>query len=103
MRPVGKSARVYRITSRHTVMKGEYPAAWFRQLGPHQLALFTCADLRGGKFRRTTVILAEPVTQSQVTPPAEPVQPSQPTEPSQPPQPPTQDASGTAPPASAQQ
>ena len=100
VRPVGKPARVYRITSRHTVKKGDYSAAWFRQLGPHQLALFTCAGLRSGKFRRTTVILAEPVTQSQVTQPAEPVPPSQPTEPSQPPQPANQDASGTAPPAS---
>lgn len=65
VRPVGKPARQYRITSRHTVMKGAYRAAWFRQQGPHQLALFTCAGLRGGKFRKTTVILAEPVTQGQ--------------------------------------
>ena len=69
---VGRPAQLYRITSRHTVLKGAYQAAWFRQQGPHQLALFTCADLRGGEFRRTTVILAERVMQDQVTQPAEP-------------------------------
>jgi hypothetical protein len=72
VRPVGKPAQLYRITSRHTVMKGDYRGAWFRQQGPHQLALFTCAGLRSGKFRKTTVILAERVTQDQATPPAQP-------------------------------
>ncbi len=74
--PVGKPAYLYRITSRHTVTKGGYRSAWFRQQGPHQLALFTCADLRGGEYRRTTVILAERVTQDQVTQPAQPDSPA---------------------------
>lgn len=61
VQPVGKEPKQYRIVSREEVRKGRYRAAWFRQTGPHQLALFTCADLRGGTYRNTAVILATPV------------------------------------------
>lgn len=62
VRPVGKPAKEYRIAARREVRKGKYQAAWFRQTGPHQLALFTCAGLKGGQFRNTAVIIATPVS-----------------------------------------
>jgi len=61
VQPVGRESTTYQIVARHEVRKGRYQASWFRQTGPHQLALFTCADLRGGQFRNTAVIIAEPV------------------------------------------
>ena len=71
-RPVGgtfwvdaKGTRIqYRITDRFVVRKGDYMAEWFRTDGPRRLALFSCADLRDGAFRKTVVILAEPAQHS---------------------------------------
>lgn len=53
--------RTYRITERRTVPKGRYDVEWFRQHGPHRLALFSCADPEGGTFRKNVVILADEV------------------------------------------
>lgn len=71
VRAVGKEPKTYQIAARHEVRKGRYRGAWFRQTGPHQLALFTCAELKGGEFRNTAVIIANPVTQ-EALPPAQP-------------------------------
>lgn len=69
---VGRQPKTYQITDRHEVRKGRYRAAWFRQTGPHQMALFTCAELRGGQFRNTSVIIAEPVSGDVVPSPPDP-------------------------------
>lgn len=71
--PIGTSLRVnaqgrepqeYRIVRRVSVPKGRYPVSWFRQHGPRQLALFSCADLRDGVFRSTVAVFAEPVSET---------------------------------------
>lgn len=61
VRGVGQQATDYQVVAQYTVPKGRYRSAWFRQQGPHQLALFTCADLRGGSFHKTVAIIAKPV------------------------------------------
>jgi hypothetical protein len=58
---VGKPAKTYQISSRETVPKGTLKRSLFSGYGPHRLVLLTCADLRGGVFHKTTVIIAKPV------------------------------------------
>ena len=60
--PKGAAATRYRVVERLTVRKGRYRLEWFRQDGPHRLALFTCADLRDGAFRDTVAVFANPVS-----------------------------------------
>ncbi len=62
IRTVDGGSTTYRIDREVTVPKGRYPGAWFDQSGPHRLALFTCNDLRRGKFTKTTAIFAAPVS-----------------------------------------
>ena len=99
VRQVGKAAKEYRIVARHEVRKGRYQAAWFRQTGPHQLALFTCAGFKSGQFRNTAVIIAKPVSAEQ-TPPDQPdpqVVVAAPEVPAPAPPPPADTAPGTSP------
>lgn len=35
--------------------------AWFRVGGQYRLAMFSCADLRNGEFRKTVAEFAEPL------------------------------------------
>lgn len=56
------AAQDYRIVSEKTVPVGKYKAEWFRTDGPAQVSLFTCNDYRNGKFRKTTAIIAVPVS-----------------------------------------
>lgn len=58
----GGVRRTYQLVDRKVVRRGRYQPAWFRTLGPRQVALFTCSDLRNGVYRRTTALFAEPVT-----------------------------------------
>lgn len=58
----GGVRRTYQLVDRQVVRRGRYQPAWFRTLGPRQVALFTCSDLRNGVYRRTTALFAEPVT-----------------------------------------
>lgn len=51
----------YQITERAKVKRGKYRPEWFRTNGPAQLSLFTCADLAGGEFKNTEVLIAVPV------------------------------------------
>ncbi len=51
----------YALRSRTTVPRGAYRPEWFRSNGSPQVALFTCADPRGGKYQKTTALFAEPV------------------------------------------
>lgn len=53
----------YRITRRLEVPKGKYRTAWFTQVGPRRLALFTCGDLRDERFHSTIATFAEPTSQ----------------------------------------
>jgi len=76
---VGKPAVTYRITQNITVPKSGLKNRWFRRSGPHRLVLLTCADLAGGVFRKTQVVIAARVK----TPPV-PVVPA-PTDPTVPP------------------
>jgi hypothetical protein len=57
----GKPAQTYQISSRTTVPQGKLKRSWFTSSGPHRLVLITCADLRGGHFRKTMAIIATPV------------------------------------------
>jgi hypothetical protein len=57
----GKPAQTYQISSRTTVPQGKLKRSWFGNDGPHRLVLFTCAELRGGHFRKTMAIIATPV------------------------------------------
>lgn len=57
----GGGSRVYQITDRKAVVKGRYRPEWFRIQGSPQLSMFTCSDLRNGKFRKTTALFAVPV------------------------------------------
>lgn len=57
----GQASQEFQIVRRVSVPKGRYPVSWFRQHGPRQLALFSCADLRDGTFRSTVAVFAEPV------------------------------------------
>ena len=54
--------QTYRLVDRAVVPRGRYRPAWFRLMGPRQIALFTCSDFQDGGFRRTTALFAEPVT-----------------------------------------
>jgi hypothetical protein len=54
-------SKQYVITGQKTVPKGRYQPEWFRDQGSPQLSLFTCSDLRQGKYRKTTAIFAVPV------------------------------------------
>ncbi len=78
---VGKTPKTYRIASRETVAQGVLKRSWFRHTGRHRLVLITCADLRGGDFRRTMTIIATPVPAgTPLTPaPTEPTAPTKPT------------------------
>lgn len=58
---VGKPAKTFRITQNVTVPKSGLKTRWFRRSGPHRLVLLTCADLTGGVFRKTQVVIAAPV------------------------------------------
>lgn len=62
VRTVDGDTTTYRIDREVTVPQGRYPTAWFDQSGPHRLALFTCDDLRNGKFTKTTAIFATPMS-----------------------------------------
>jgi hypothetical protein len=53
--------QVYEIVQKSVTPRGRYPDAWFSQVGPHRLALFTCTDRVGGAFRKTVAIFAAPV------------------------------------------
>lgn len=52
--------QTYRIAERDKVDRGDLQPEWFRTNGSPQLTLFTCSDLDRGKFRKTSVIVAEP-------------------------------------------
>jgi hypothetical protein len=56
--------QTYALTSRSTVPRGRYRPEWFRSNGDPQVALFTCADPRGGKYQKTTALFAVPVAGS---------------------------------------
>jgi hypothetical protein len=57
------SSKQYRLTGQRTVQKGRYEPEWFRDQGAPQLSMFTCSDLRQGKYRKTTAVFAVPVDQ----------------------------------------
>ena len=59
----GGGTQVYQITDQTEVLKGRYQPEWFRTQGSPQLSMFTCSDLRNGKFRKTTALFAVPVDQ----------------------------------------
>ena len=61
VKPSKGRAQAYRIVKRLRVPKGRYRVEWFRQDGPHRLALFTCAGLRDGVFHDTVAVFAKPV------------------------------------------
>lgn len=63
----GGASEEYRITGQKTVMKGRYQPEWFRTQGSPQVSLFTCSDLKQGKFRKTTAIFAVPVEADSAT------------------------------------
>jgi len=54
----------YQLEERTKVKRGKYKRDWFRLHGDRQIALFTCSDLRKGKFERTRVLIASPVETS---------------------------------------
>jgi len=60
----GGGSQVYEITDQTEVVKGRYQAEWFRTQGSPQLSMFTCSDLRNGKFRKTTALFAVPVNEA---------------------------------------
>ena len=60
----GGGSQVYEITDQTTVVKGRYQPEWFRTQGSPQLSMFTCSDLRNGKFRKTTALFAVPISQA---------------------------------------
>ena len=55
------ASKQYRVTDRQTVNKGAYRPEWFQLEGDPRVALFTCTDLKQGKYRKTMVIFAEPI------------------------------------------
>jgi sortase (surface protein transpeptidase) len=55
--------RTYELVDRETVKRGDYQQDWFRLHGEPQVTLFTCSDLRNGKYERTRVLVGVPVEQ----------------------------------------
>lgn len=55
------SRQTYELVERSTVKRGQYQPEWFRTNGSPQVSLFTCSDLRNGKFEKTTALIAVPV------------------------------------------
>lgn len=55
----------YKLTDRVTVPKGAYRPEWFQLDGNPRVALFTCTDLKQGKYRKTMAIFADPVSATQ--------------------------------------
>lgn len=53
--------QTYRLVERTAVKRGQYEPQWFRTNGPAQVSLFTCTDLRNGRFAKTMALIAEPV------------------------------------------
>jgi len=64
---IGKTPKAYEITERIKIKQTGLKSKWFRRDGTRQLVLITCADLVGGVFTKTTVIIAKPVP---IPPPA---------------------------------
>lgn len=56
--------RTYELVDRETVKRGNYRNDWFRLHGDPQVTLFTCSDLRNGKFERTRVLVGVPVDEA---------------------------------------
>lgn len=56
--------RTYELVDRETVKRGDYRNNWFRLHGDPQVTLFTCSDLRNGKYERTRVLVGVPVDQA---------------------------------------
>lgn len=54
--------QTYELTERTKVKRGRYAPEWFRLHGSPQVTLFTCSDLRKGKYRNTQVLVAVPAT-----------------------------------------
>ena len=59
-------AETYKIFNRVTVAKGAYRPEWFQLDGDPRIALFTCTDLRQGKYRKTMGIFAKPISSESV-------------------------------------
>ena len=55
------SRQTFKLVDKTTVKRGNYKPEWFRVNGPAQVAMFTCSDLRNGKFNKTSALFAEPV------------------------------------------
>lgn len=53
--------RTYELVDRESVERGDYEQEWFRLHGDPQVTLFTCSDLRNGKYERTRVLVGVPV------------------------------------------
>jgi hypothetical protein len=56
--------RTYELVDRANVKRGKYEPEWFRLHGTPQVTLFTCSDLRNGKYERTRVLVGVPVEQA---------------------------------------
>jgi len=56
--------QTYRLTDKTKVKRGKYEPEWFRLHGAPQVTLFTCSDLKKGKYRNTQVLVAVPDTES---------------------------------------
>ena len=52
--------QTYELTEKTKVKRGRYSPDWFRLHGAPQVTLFTCSDLRKGKYRNTRVLVAVP-------------------------------------------
>ena len=52
------------LTDKTKVKRGKYEPEWFRLHGAPQVTLFTCSDLKKGKYRSTQVLVAVPDTES---------------------------------------
>jgi hypothetical protein len=53
--------QTYALVERRSIKRGAYQPEWFRTNGSPQVSLFTCSDLRNGRFQKTTALFAEPV------------------------------------------
>lgn len=56
----GKATQ-FRITAVYTIAKGKFAQRWFRNSGPRQVVLMTCANLIKGKYVGNKVIVGVPL------------------------------------------